>query len=497
MSTPTLQGTSGNRGKLSTESPVSRSDRRNDWSAALLAPDGVALRNFVINRYLTRYLPAATVYHNCPAGVPEPIVANAGDNLAWEPMRDLREAPLSFTIRQTLSFAHLYWGDTCAMRFTRTRPMRGSWKTLAANYTGRALGRVMAHQPGIRLLEKAYFQSVSGFPEVEYYRSLFLRQQPSIVMSASHRSPAVLPPVLAAKSLGIPTATFVASWDNLTSKTRIAAPFDHYLVWSDLMRTELLEYYPHVSPEQITVVGTPQFDSYADTSIHWSRAEFFARAGLDPARPLICYSGGDAGNCPQDPEHISILLNLIRNGAIQGNPQVLLRPMPVDDGKRYEKVRREFPELVFRQPVWDHLDPGDWSRCVPRPEDIQFLANLTRHSDLNVNNESTMTLDFSINDRPVVNIAFDVGPVLPGRLPLWDYYDWEHYRPVVRFGSARFARSPEQLAEHINFFLQNPAADREGRQKLVDLQVGRPIGSAGRLIADALARLARKPAQVR
>ena len=44
--------------------------------------------------------------------------------------------------------------------------------------------------------------------------------------------------MLAAKSLGIPTATFIFSWDNLSSKGRIAAPFDYYLVWSEHMGDE-------------------------------------------------------------------------------------------------------------------------------------------------------------------------------------------------------------------------------------------------------------------
>ena len=45
---------------------------------------------------------------------------------------------------------------------------------------------------------------------------------------------------------------------------------------------------------------------------------------------------------------------------------------------------------------------------MPTPEDVQFLANLTHHADLNINLGSTMTLDFGLHDKPVVNVAFDV-----------------------------------------------------------------------------------------
>ena len=49
------------------------------------------------------------------------------------------------------------------------------------------------------------------------------------------------------------------------------------------------------------------------------------------------------------------------------------------------------------------------------------------------------------------NVAFDVAdPPVFGQ-PVWDYYySFEHYRPVVALGAARFARTREQLAEHIN-----------------------------------------------
>ena len=56
-----------------------------------------------------------------------------------------------------------------------------------------------------------------------------------------------------------------------------------------------------------------------------------------------------------------------------------------------------------------------------------MLANLTQHADLNVNMASTMTLDFALHDRPVVNVAFDAAdpPVLG--TPVWDlYYQYEH-----------------------------------------------------------------------
>jgi hypothetical protein len=257
------------------------------------------------------------------------------------------------------------------------------------------------------------------------------------------------------------------------------------------MRNELLRYYPHVRSATVHVVGTPQFDFHGRPEMLLSREEFCRRIGADPQRKLICYSGGDTDTSPEDQEHVRIVMELIRSGAIRGNPQVALRPCPVDSGSRYHEVRSRFPELLYCPPQWDHLEPGNWARCMPSAEDMCMLANFTAHADLNVNLASTMTLDFSIHDRPVVNVAFDVGVSPPGDVPLWEhYYQWEHYRPVVRLGAARFAKSREELAAHINDYLADPTLDRDARRRLVELQVGVPVGSSARCIAEVLSGIA-------
>jgi hypothetical protein len=170
---------------------------------------------------------------------------------------------------------------------------------------------------------------------------------------------------------------------------------------------------------------------------------------------------------------------------------VLVRPSPADDGKRYEAVRQRFPEMIFAPPRWIHPRRGDWSSVVPLAEDIALLANITHHADLNINLGSTMTLDFGIHDKPVVNIAFDVTQPPIFGMPVWDYYYFfEHYRPVVELGAARFARSAEQLADHVNAYLADPSLDREGRRKLAEMQVEFPLEHSSRRIGAVLKQIA-------
>lgn len=462
---------------------------------AFLLPDGVGVRNCVLSPLLGRVAERATisVYHViAPAMLPtyQGLLNGAASKVNWIPLRTYRETPVSSTLRYALAYAQMFWADTQAMRHNLKQKVRGSWRTKAMRQTARMLGRAAASRRGIALLDAAHCREVSRLPETGYYRELFQRSRPSLLVCSHQRPPDILPPVLAARSLGIPTATFIFSWDNLTSKGRIAAPFDHYLLWSEQMRRELLQFYPDIARERTHVVGTPQFAAYADPAMLWSREEFFRRVGADPARPLICYSGGDSGTCPEDHLHVAILMKLIRSGAIAKNPQVIVRPAPVDDGVRYEAVRKEFPEMLFAQPRW--VRPADdWSRAMPLPEDVRFLANLTQHCDLNINVASTMSLDFALHDRPVVNIGFDISERPPHGVPLKDFfYKFEHYRPVVESRGVRLATSLEELAAGVNTYLDNPATDRDARLKLVDLEVGVPVYRAVSAIAGALERLA-------
>ena len=111
--------------------------------------------------------------------------------------------------------------------------------------------------------------------------------------------------------------------------------------------------------------------------------------------------------------------------------------------------------------------------------------------DLNVNVASTMTLDFALRDKPVVNIAFDLASPPPLGTPLWEvYYQYEHYRPVVELGAARVARSADELADQVNAYLADPSLDQEGRRRLVELEVGCPPGESAARVVEALERIA-------
>ncbi len=453
--------------------------------AVLFLPDGVGIRNFVLSGFLEDLgraadigilarAPVAWGRRHVPAGVEWTQVAAATGGASLR------------LLRQTLLYAHMRWAGTVSMRHNLRRPIHGSWKARAFHGLARLGARAFAGPRRIAFLERRLLRRVCRQPDFHTYEKRFRAERPDVLLVSNQKSPAMVPAVLAARSLGIPTAVFVFSWDNLTSKGRIAVPFDRYLVWSDLMAEELRRYYPSVHADQIVVVGTPQFAPYADEELIEDRASFLRRLGADGERPLICYSTAAAATVPEEPEHVRALLEVVRDGSVPGAPQVVVRPAPTDtDASRWARLREDHPELIFAQPEWTAPDQGAWTEVLPTPDDVRFLANLTHHADVNVNIASTMTLDFALRDKPVVNVAFDVVDPPTFGLPLAEYYyTFDHYRPVLELGAVRVARTRQELAEHLTTYLANRSLEAENRRRLVALEVGVPPGEAnGRIVA--------------
>lgn len=463
---------------------------------ALLLPDGVGVRNFLLGsfrRAAKQRGVSLAVLHRIPDTLRGLYQESEDERIEWHEYRVYRDTPKLFMLRNVHSFAHQYSVDTWGMKCFREIPMqRGlTLRRRAAGHLVRFLGRCASGPRGVRWLDRRVAAAVAQLPETTHYRRVFEHMQPDVVLSSNQRPYGVLPAILAAQSLAIPTATCIFSWDNLTSKGRVAAPFEHYLVWSQLMQDELLQIYPDIPVDRVHIVGTPQFDPYADHSLVWSREKFFSTIGADPSRPLLCYSSGDPGNSPEDQDHTALLLELIRQGRITRNPQVLLRPTPTANQSRFANLRRRYPELIYPKPGWVPGGKEDWAQMFPTPDDVQFLANLARHTDVNVNVASTMTLDFAIHNRPVVNVAFDIASPGPFKYPLWEYYyRFEHYRPVVETGAALFSRSVDQFAEHVNTYLDNPQLHTENRRRLLDIELGVSVGHAGPCMVNALLRIA-------
>jgi hypothetical protein len=346
----------------------------------------------------------------------------------------------------------------------------------------------LANRGGLDLLSSFERVASRRFKTTNHYLDFFGSLKPSLVFNASHvHSANAIQAVQAAQWLGVPTATFIFSWDNLTSQGRVIPPYDYYLVWNEAIKKQLLEIYKFLRPEQVFVTGTPQFDPHFHAASYWTREEFCQRVGTDPARPIVMYATGMPNHMPGEDEIVEGIADLLKGLNQFGPPQLLVRVYAKDRSGRFEPLKHRRPDILFPAVPWE----PNW--LTPLPEDLPLWTNTLRHSALGINVASTASLELCMFDKPVINVGYNPPSVPTSQLEYLRYYNFDHYRPVVESGAVSVARSPSEMLQLIRQALESPAGETSSRKRLLEQMFGDTLdGQSGHRTADTLLSLLSK-----
>lgn len=344
-----------------------------------------------------------------------------------------------------------------------------------------------ANKTGLRLLEKTERVSSRWLRKAKDYESLLRQLQPSLVFNGSHvHSRNAIQAAQAAQWLGIPTATFIFSWDNLTSQGRIMTRYEYFLVWNEPLKRQLLEMYEWIKPENVFVTGTPQFDLHFREETYLSREEYCEQIGADPNRPLVLYTSGMANHMPGEPELVEGVADILAAYPKKDRPQLLVRVYAKDLTGRFDDLRERRPDILFADPIWE----SEW--LTPKPEDSIALVNALRHCALGINVASTISLELCMFDKPVINVGYNPPSVPADELSYAGYYEFDHYRPVAECGAVQVAWNLEQMGELIRESLSAPDKHKQQRKELIGQMFGETLdGKSGERVADTLLKIAR------
>lgn len=322
------------------------------------------------------------------------------------------------------------------------------------------------------------------------YKGILEKENIDLLFFTHQRPPFIAPLVYQAEQLKIKTASFIFSWDNLASKGRMAANFDYYLVWSDLMKTELQQFYTSVKKENIEVVGTPQFEPYVLERYKVSKEDFVRKFNLDPFLKTICFSCGDIATSKNDELYIETIATAMQQKQIP-NVNLLIRTSPAEDPIRFKEFIHKFPFVKWNYPKWNLSRNGHqeaWSQRIPSVEDVKDLRSLLAFSDLNINMLSTMSLDFIQFDKPVINTVFGN----PENKLYNDqrFLNYTHIVNVVNSNATKIVKNKQELITAINAYLENSNLDLLNREQLLQLQISKPLPHTGKRIAEVLLKWA-------
>src|SRR5690606_25472422 len=263
----------------------------------------------------------------------------------------------------------------------------------------------------------------------------------------------------------------IFSWDNLASKGRMASDFDYYLVWSNVMKQDLLQFYTAIRQNQIKIVGTPQFVPYVMPQFKVSKQEFVAAFNLDANLKTICFSCGDISTSRNDELYIETIANAIIENKIE-KVNFIVRTSPAEDPIRFHSLVEKFPFIKWNFPKWEQVRPNhqeSWSQRIPTPEDVKQLRALLEYSDLNINMLSTMSLDFMLFDKPVINPVF--GNRNNGLYDDQRFLGYAHIQHLINSKASKIVKSKEELLSVILHYLENDA-DSMNRKEFIKQQVG-------------------------
>ena len=318
--------------------------------------------------------------------------------------------------------------------------------------------------------------------------AVFARWQPTLVaVSTPGLIFAEVPLLRTAARRRVPAIAVDLSWDNLTNKLFPIRRLDRVVVWNETMRRELRELHGY-DAEDVDVAGPPQFDCYFNGEPRSSRAEFCRRVGVDPSRKLITLTTIPAESYARHDLVIDHLLNAIRSGVLAAPCDLLVRVHPRDDLRAYARFAG-LPRVAVEKPFRESARSGDGHGVDVTAENARHLADTMYHSDVVLNVASTIAIEASVFDTPIVNIAFDPEsaerPFLQSPLR---YYSYTHYQQIVRAGAVRLAASADELLDLVNMYLVDPSLDSAGRRRVVAEQCEFSDGCSAERVAVAMAR---------
>lgn len=306
--------------------------------------------------------------------------------------------------------------------------------------------------------------------------------QPSVVVATSCISQAEEPFLLAARELAIPTLGCIQSFDHLTSRP-LPADCDHYAVWNERMKRQLLQYHDPRDPSRIVVTGTAQFDFHRRPEFRRPRAETLARIGLAPGDRYILYAANTVTQTPSEPKLVLELAARCARTPELERHRVLVRLHPRDDFSRWDHVSAADPRIVVSRPT-------AISQRFDRPDDQTLLISTVSHADVCHNMWSSMSLDAAALDTPIVCVAF-----AGQRGGLEDefcrrVYETEYYRPIVESGGVRLARDMAQLVAETVAYVRDRGRDGTARARLAEEECGPLDGRNAERIAELIDQIA-------
>jgi hypothetical protein len=298
-----------------------------------------------------------------------------------------------------------------------------------------------------------------------------------------------------AKANGAKVISAILSWDNTSSKGMPGAIADHVIAWSETMKEELIGY-SDVRPDKIFVGGIAHFDYHYQKENFWSREKFYSCFGLDPNRKTIFFAPKSPNKYPWNPDIVESIAKAIEEDRFIYPCQLLVRLHPlnfrVKDGdfrfkedtakhmalkERYKHLFYDIPEILSKKLPVDMPD-----------SEMSKISTILNNADVMLSYFSTMMLEASIFNLPMINVAFYAHNMYLDKKDL-QVVQSPHIRRILETSNILTAYNINELVDGVNTYLKDRELVAAGRKALWENECSYNAGNAGRNIGDFISQL--------
>lgn len=358
------------------------------------------------------------------------------------------------------------------------KDLKNTFKSLYVKW----LVGLYSSEKGVEKLRSKINRLERSTSKYKYCKAQLEEHKPDLIFCTTQRATQSISALLAAKDLGIPTVAFVYSWDNVPKAMQVVET-DYYCVWSDLMKQQVLQYYPFVKPDQVFVTGTPQFEPHYDESLKLSREAFFKEHNLDTDKKYICFSGDDITTSPLDQFYLEDLANAVKNLNNQGyNLGIIYRKCPVDFTDRYDAVIEKNKDIIaVLDPIWKQVG-SQWNQVLPTPEDFKMLYNVCEHSEFVTNVCSSTVFDFVAHSKPCIYYNYEQPQLKKGIRDIGQNYKYVHFRSMPSKEAVVFCTDKNDLESLVKQILDGKLSNVEVCKAWYKIVVGKTPTEASKNI---------------
>jgi hypothetical protein len=322
------------------------------------------------------------------------------------------------------------------------------------------------------------------------YTDLFEKYRPDLVIAASpgFRQDRYL--LREASARGIPTAAAIISWDSSSSYGLPGAPVDWITCWSEVQKQELMlgADWP---AGRVNIAGMPPYDGYVRKEWLMPRDQYFGLHGLDPNRKLLSYASSFVSWSP-NLQNVEALINLVTQDRLSQPAQLLIRLHPIHMSGHYVIEADRIRQMALEHPHVHVVEPvplgalGHYSG-----EDMAEKTSMMAHSDIFLTVYSTMCVEASFQERPIISVCIDSTTGWPGKywVPMSQIGVWPTHSRFRTSGAGRVVYSEAELQAAANRYLQDECADLDAQRRFLAQECTITDGSSGRRTGEFFLKL--------